>query len=253
MIKGLFPFSKGVFMKKLKTIVQEMIAKGVTVEYYTRKDGGIRITQVGGVRFNAVDSRNSVGNNYLRQIAGQQGIANAQLTARQYQQRTTAHVSSSTLQATSKGFQDFFKQAKKEAAHGKAPIKITWKNTKTTYQKYGEKFARKILENLVAYATNKTNSGHWAKLNEYFDTYAELRGYREKFAPYEHLIEATTTDKLIRHLYEWSEGGISLDELKLILDKTLKRLEEKLNVEQYHEDTKTYWNKSRNIKIIQGK
>lgn len=223
-------------MKKLKTIVQEMIQKGVSVKYYTRKDGGIRITQVGGVKFSATDSRNSVGNNYLRQLASQQGIANANLTAKQYGQRTLAHASASTLQATSKDFQKFFKQSKAAAAKGKAPTKITWGKTKTAYQKYGEAKARKIISDLVAYATNKTNAGHWSKLMEYFDSHVEIADYREKFEPYEHDIEATTTDKLLRELYEWTDGGISLAEIKQSLNKTLeslKMLKKTINKEAY--------------------
>lgn len=225
-----------------------MINKGITVRFYTRKDGGIRVTQVGNVKFNAADSRNSVGNNYLRQLASQQGVKGANLDTKQYQQRTAAHASASTLQATSKSFQKFFKEAKKAAASGKAKIKITWKQTQYSYKKYGEAFARKHLENLVLWATNKTNSGHWAKLMEYFDTYAEFRHYRALFEPFRDIIEATTTRKLIDMLYDWSEGGESTDKVKATLDKTLA----KLKLKKGGEYAEAYKNVKPFVKIIKS-
>lgn len=61
---------------KLISIVKQLQSQGVDIKYRIRKDGGILITQVSGLRFSGAE-----GNRYVRALTGQQ-LSEAQLKQR---------------------------------------------------------------------------------------------------------------------------------------------------------------------------
>ena len=62
---------------KLISIVKSLQSQGVDIKYRIRKDGGILVTQVSGMRFTAAE-----GNRFVRNLSGQQ-LSEAQIKQRQ--------------------------------------------------------------------------------------------------------------------------------------------------------------------------
>lgn len=196
----------------IKKVIQQLREKGYKVEFYTRKDGGVRVTNVNGIKFS---SKLSDGNAYAQQLLG------VATPSKQYEQRIKAGESAKQLAQTSKDFQKAFKKAQKEARTGRTPKKITWKDTKDTLRKLGEKKTLAVLKDQVRHAQGKAYTQHWATVYQYLDDHPELDGYAERFEPLEDTIPVETVDKLINALYSYDKGAMSEEEIKQFMENIL--------------------------------
>lgn len=126
---------------KLISIVKELQAQGVDIKYRIRKDGGILITQVSGMKFTAAE-----GNRFVRQMTGQ-ALSEAQVKQR-LSIKPPKKISPDRRKKPpipeniKKEIQKLQRLYRKDNKKGKPTIK----NYRYVSEKYGEKEARRLLK-----------------------------------------------------------------------------------------------------------
>ena len=132
---------------KLITLVKQLQAQGVDIKYRIRKDGGILITQVSGMKFTAAE-----GNRFVRTLTGET-LSEAQLKQRKAI-KPPKNISPSLrkkppvpedIKRTIKKLQSIYRKDKKRG-------KPTIKNIRYVIENMGEEEARKQLKMSEYYA-----------------------------------------------------------------------------------------------------
>ena len=126
---------------KLITIVRNLQNAGIDIKYRVRKDGGILITQVQGVKFSGAQ-----GNAYIRNMTGE-SLSEAQIKQRQKikppkRVRPSARKKPDIPEDVRKQIQKLQRQYRKDNTKGKPTIS----NYRHVKEKYGEEEARRLLK-----------------------------------------------------------------------------------------------------------
>lgn len=126
---------------KLINIVKELQAQGVDIKYRVRKDGGILITQVSGMKFTAAE-----GNRFVRQMTGQ-ALSEAQVKQRiaikPPKKISPARRKKPAIpENVKKEIQKLQRLYRKDNKKGKPTIK----NYRYVSEKYGEEEAKRLLK-----------------------------------------------------------------------------------------------------------
>lgn len=172
---------------KLITLVKELQSQGVNVKYRVRKDGGILVTEVEGLKFKSAE-----GNRFVRNLTGQQ-LSEAQIKQRQ-KIKPPKRVAPARRRKppipenVKKEIQKLQRMYRKQGTKGKPTIR----NYRYVAEKYGEEKAQQLLKQSEYYVKGIAYTENIEALIMRLEQIASLvEASGENAQPIQDLIDAT--------------------------------------------------------------
>lgn len=224
-----------------KDVVKQLRARNIKVKYYTRKDGSIRITQVGARRFNQNESK---GNLYARALVGNNYTDEALAQRR----RISYNVKFSREEkATLKRFYNELRKVNKERLNKDKdykPLHVSYRTFYYAQQKEGLKEALNQLRNSILHKAGIAYQGTAESAREMLTERITERGFMpEDFGEPGNVIDKNLTPLTWRFWEVKNEIDEILTEIesgnRLAYDSAVQYLREVMYNKQNSDGTET--------------